>query len=221
MIGGGDWIYSSTTPASRDTLLLRLSEQAWDDVLESICAARSSAQSMHETMMRGLGRIVNLSPSIIPRDRNPGQTNYSASKAALSPQQSLPKRLFARHNSQCGSSCYIRTQMTDVLPEEVKNKFVELIALPAGELRKSRRLLRFSQRPGFLCHGQVIASMRHVGVSRASPGSGPGRIHVDMSTSGQVKCGSHYGKRKIGFRRKFREHAASFRQAGGDRQDTC
>jgi len=146
---------------TRDTLLLRLSEQAWDDVLDINLRGTflCSKHALKPMMRGGWGRIVNLS-SIAGVIGNPGQTNYSASKGGIIAfSKSLAKEVGSRGITvNAVAPGYIRTQMTDVLPEEVKNKFVELIALRrAGEPEEVAEVVAFlaSDRAAYVT-GQVI-----------------------------------------------------------------
>ena len=117
---------------TKDTLLLRMSEQAWDDVLginlrgTFLC----SKHALKPMMKGGWGRIVSLA-SIAGVIGNPGQTNYSASKGGIIAfSKSLAREVGSRGITvNAVAPGYIRTKMTDVLPEEVRNKFVEMIAL--------------------------------------------------------------------------------------------
>ena len=146
---------------TRDTLLLRMSEQAWDDVIDinlrgTFLCSKHAVKSM---IRQGGGRIVSIA-SIAGVIGNPGQTNYSASKGGIIAfTKSLSKEVGSRGITvNAVAPGYIRTQMTDVLPEEVRNKFVEMIALRrAGEVEEVAEVVAFlaSDRASYVT-GQVI-----------------------------------------------------------------
>ena len=117
---------------TKDTLLLRMSEQAWDDVIDINLRGTflCSKHALKPMMKGGWGRIVSLA-SIAGVIGNPGQTNYSASKGGIIAfSKSLAREVGSRGITvNAVAPGYILTKMTDVLPEEVRNKFVEMIAL--------------------------------------------------------------------------------------------
>jgi len=146
---------------TRDTLLLRMSEQAWDDVLDINLRGTflCSKHALKPMMRGGWGRIVSLA-SIAGVIGNPGQTNYSASKGGIIAfSKSLAREVGSRGITvNAIAPGYIRTQMTDVLPEEIRNKFVEMIALRRpGEVEEVAELVGFlaSDRASYIT-AQVI-----------------------------------------------------------------
>jgi 3-oxoacyl-[acyl-carrier protein] reductase len=120
---------------TRDTLLARMSDDDWRDVIETNLSAvfytcRAVARGM---MKRRSGSIVNVS-SIVGLRGNMGQTNYAASKAGIIGfTKSLARELGSRGvRANVVAPGYIHTRLTDVLPEEATNAM--LANTPLGKL---------------------------------------------------------------------------------------
>lgn len=117
---------------TKDTLALRMTDEDWDVVLDTnLKSAFVASRAAARPMMRGkFGRIVNIA-STSGLVGNAGQANYAAAKAGL---LGLSKT-FARELGSKGITCnvvapgYIQTDMTDALPEEVKQKISDMIAV--------------------------------------------------------------------------------------------
>ena len=118
---------------TRDTLLIRMSEEEWDAVLgTNLKGAFLFAKAVARPMMKQRsGAIVNIS-SVVGLIGNPGQCNYAASKAGLiALTQSLAKELASRNiRVNAVAPGFIVSQMTDALPDDLKSAM--LAQIPAG-----------------------------------------------------------------------------------------
>lgn len=103
---------------TRDTLLPRMTDDEWDDVIiTNLRGAFLFARAASRYMMRArYGRIINIS-SVSGLIGNAGQTNYSASKAGLiGMSRSLSKELAGRNVTvNCVAPGFIESEMTKVL----------------------------------------------------------------------------------------------------------
>jgi 3-oxoacyl-[acyl-carrier protein] reductase len=117
---------------TRDNLLLRMSDEEFDKVIEvnlraAFVAARTSARSM---VRNKFGRIISIS-SVSGVMGNAGQTNYSASKAGLIGMTKTIARELAKKNitANCVAPGFIETEMTKKLPQPVIEAAKQLIPL--------------------------------------------------------------------------------------------
>ena len=108
---------------TRDGLILRMSDEDWDTVIDTnlggvFYTCRAAARGM---MKKRGGSIVNLT-SVVGIHGNPGQTNYAASKAGIIGfTKSLARELASRGvRANAIAPGYIQTALTDVLPEEAQ-----------------------------------------------------------------------------------------------------
>ena len=117
---------------TRDNILLRLSEDDWDQVLDAnLKGAFHTTRAVIKGMMkRRAGRIVNVS-SIVGLIGNKGQANYAASKAGLIGfTKSIAKEYASRGIlANCIAPGFIETDMTAALPEAAKATLLQGIAL--------------------------------------------------------------------------------------------
>lgn len=117
---------------TRDNLLMRMDEQSWDDVLDinlkgAWCCTKAVCRIMSK--QRG-GRIVNMS-SVVGVMGNVGQINYASSKAGLIGLTKSVAKEFAARGVTCNAVApgFIRSDMTDKLPDDVKEAYLNGIPL--------------------------------------------------------------------------------------------
>lgn len=146
---------------TRDNLIMKMKEEEFDLVIATnLKGTYNMMKAATRPMMKArYGRIVNIS-SVVGVYGNAGQVNYSASKAGvIGMTKSIAKELGSR-----GITCnavapgYIETDMTKVLPEEVKAAMVKNIALGrAGQPEDVAKVVAFlaSDEAAYVT-GQVI-----------------------------------------------------------------
>ena len=117
---------------TRDGLMLRMSEEQWDDVLNTnLKSAFNYIRACTPIMAaQRSGNIINIS-SIVALDGNAGQCNYAASKAGLiGLAKSIAKEMGPRGiRSNCIAPGFILTDMTLALTESVREELVKTIPL--------------------------------------------------------------------------------------------
>lgn len=115
---------------TRDGLVLRMEDKAWDEVIDTnLKGTFLFCRAVGALMMRArFGRIVNIS-SVSGLMGNPGQANYSASKAGVIGFSKTVARELASRGITVNvvAPGFITTDMTDVLPEKVKAEVKERI----------------------------------------------------------------------------------------------
>ena len=129
---GGVDILVNNAGVTRDSLLLRMSEEQWDTVLDinlkgAFLCSRAALRSM---VRKRWGRIVSLS-SVVALAGNPGQANYSASKAGLIGFTRTIAREVASRNITVNALApgFIATDMVDALSDEMKITVKERIPM--------------------------------------------------------------------------------------------
>jgi 3-oxoacyl-[acyl-carrier protein] reductase len=146
---------------TRDNLLMRMKEDEWDAVMAvNLKGVFNFSKAIIRHMIRNrYGRIVNIS-SVVGLIGNPGQTNYSASKAGvLGLTKSLAREVASRGITvNAVAPGFIETSMTESLPEEVQKQFLDVIPIGRfGTVQEVAQAVRFliSDEASYLT-GQVI-----------------------------------------------------------------
>lgn len=147
---------------TRDTLLMRMSEEDWDRVLEvNLKGYFNCCKAAVRTMARARqGRIINIS-SVVGIRGNAGQVNYSAAKAGvIGLTKSLAREVGSRNITvNVVAPGFIDTDMTKVLPDEIKEQMQKSIPLARlGDAADVAGLTVFLAGPeASYITGQVIA----------------------------------------------------------------
>jgi 3-oxoacyl-[acyl-carrier protein] reductase len=120
---------------TRDTLLMRMSEDQWDTVIAvNLKSVFNLTKAVIPVMLKQKsGSIINMS-SVVGVSGNAGQSNYSASKAGIIGfTKSVAKEVGSR-NIRCNAIApgFIISEMTEKLPAEVKTEWINKIPLRRG-----------------------------------------------------------------------------------------
>ncbi len=120
---------------TKDGLMMRMSEDQWDAVINvNLKSAFNFVHAVTPVMMKQrTGSIINMS-SVVGVGGNAGQANYSASKAGMiGLAKSIAQELGSRGvRANAVAPGYIMTEMTDKLPDDVKKEWAEKIPLKRG-----------------------------------------------------------------------------------------
>ena len=120
---------------TKDGLVMRMSEQQWDAVIAvNMKGAFNFLHAVVPVMARQKGgSIINMA-SIAGQTGNPGQVNYSASKAGLiAMAKSVAKEMGPRGiRANSIAPGFIISEMTDALPQAVKDEYLKMIPLKRG-----------------------------------------------------------------------------------------
>lgn len=123
---------------TKDQLLIKMSEEDWDQVMDiNVKSCYNLSHSCVRSMMRNRsGKIINVS-SVVGLTGNAGQVNYAASKAAMIGfTKALAKELASRNiQVNCIAPGFIETRMTENLTEAQKE--ILLSQIPMGRMGKS------------------------------------------------------------------------------------
>lgn len=117
---------------TKDGLLMRMKEEDWDEVLDTNL---KSVFLLVKAAIRGMtkakfGRIINVA-SVVGFMGNAGQVNYSAAKGGMiAMTKSLAKEFGSRNvTANCVAPGFIQTDMTNKLPEDVRDAYIKNIPL--------------------------------------------------------------------------------------------
>jgi 3-oxoacyl-[acyl-carrier protein] reductase len=146
---------------TRDGLLMRMKEEDWDAVLNINLkgAFLCSQQAVKVMAKQRYGRIINIA-SVVAFMGNAGQANYSASKAGLIGLTKTTAKEYASRGITVNAVApgFIKTAMTDALPDNVKEEMMKAIPLNAfGTAEDVANAVAFLAAPesGYIT-GQVI-----------------------------------------------------------------
>ncbi|MDJ0894877.1 MAG: beta-ketoacyl-ACP reductase [Alphaproteobacteria bacterium] len=133
--GAGLDILVNNAGFARDNLAMRMKDEEWQQVIELNLTAgfRLIRSALRLMMKRRFGRIIGIS-SVVASKGNPGQVNYTASKAGM---EGLTKSLATEVATRgitvnCVAPGMIKTPMTDELTDAVRDRMI--LQIPAGRL---------------------------------------------------------------------------------------
>jgi 3-oxoacyl-[acyl-carrier protein] reductase len=133
LLGGPVEVLVANAGITRDTLLMRMTDEEFDDVIATnLAGAFKCVRRASKSMIRlRRGRIILIS-SVVGLYGAPGQANYAASKSGLvGLARSITRELGGRGiTANVVSPGFIDTEMTQALPEKVRESY--LAAIPAG-----------------------------------------------------------------------------------------
>lgn len=146
---------------TRDTLVLRMKEEDWDAVLNINLkgAFLCSKEAIKIMAKQRSGKIINIS-SVVAFMGNPGQANYSASKAGLIGLTKTIAKEYAGRGIRANAVApgFIRTAMTDILSDEVRDEMKK--AIPLGQFGTpedvANAIIFLTSKEGDYITGQVI-----------------------------------------------------------------
>ena len=117
---------------TRDTLILRMTEQQWDEVIAAnLKSVFNLTKHVSKVMLKNRsGSIINMT-SIVGEKGQAGQSNYAASKAGIIGFTKSIADEFGSRNIRCNAIApgFIETDMTNVLPEETKKNIMAQVPM--------------------------------------------------------------------------------------------
>lgn len=128
---GGIDVLINNAGITQDNLLLRMSEEQFDKVIEvNLKSVFNLTKAVCRPMLKNGGSIINLT-SIVGMKGQAGQANYAASKAGIIGFTKSTADELGSRGVRCNAIApgFIETDMTEVLPEETKAKYLEQIPM--------------------------------------------------------------------------------------------
>ncbi|KAF0095036.1 MAG: 3-oxoacyl-acyl-carrier protein reductase [Puniceicoccaceae bacterium 5H] len=141
---------------TRDTLLMRMKDEDWHDVIRTnLDSCFYWTRALTTAMGRNRwGRVINIS-SVVGQMGNAGQANYAAAKAGMLGFTKTVAREFAKRGITANAVCpgFIETDMTSVLDEKTKEVIVQQVPLRRlGKVEDISRLVTYlsSEESGYI-----------------------------------------------------------------------
>lgn len=126
---------------TKDNLLLRLSVDDWNDVINTNLGSvfHTTKAILRKMLKQRNGRIINIS-SVVGVIGNPGQSNYAASKAGIIGFSKSVAKEYASKGIICNvvAPGFIETDMTQALPKDYLDNIMKTV--PLGRLGKSEEI---------------------------------------------------------------------------------
>ena len=135
ILGGPVEVLVAYAGVTKDGLLMRMSDEDWDTVINVNLTAtfRLSRAAVKTMMRRRFGRVIGIT-SVVGVTGNPGQGNYTAAKAGMIGMMKSIGKEYARRGvtANCVAPGFIATPMTDKLNEKQREAILQMV--PSGRL---------------------------------------------------------------------------------------